>query len=42
MTRAENITPSILVWARDTAGLSVESAGAEQHWILANPGVRTE
>ncbi len=28
MSRAENITPSILIWARETAGFSVEEAAA--------------
>ena len=28
-TRAENITPSILTWARETAGLSVEDAASK-------------
>ena len=28
MTRAENITPSMLTWARETAGLSIEDAAA--------------
>ena len=29
ITRAENITPSILTWARETAGLSVEDAASK-------------
>ena len=28
ISRAENINPSILIWARETAGLSVEDAAA--------------
>ena len=42
MTRAENITPSILAWARETAGLSVEDAAARLGLTSSTRGTATE
>ena len=42
MPRAENITPSILAWARETAGLSVEDAAAQLGLTSSTRGTAAE
>ena len=42
MTRAENITPSILTWARETAGLSVKDAAVRLGLTSSIRGTATE